>query len=370
MMTDFRVQNLADLLVNYSVQVKKGDKALLRATTAGLPLLQAVYQAVLQCGAHPEIQVNLPELDEVFLTFANSEQLDYVSSFDRLAMNAFDVLFSLGSEQNTRQLSGISPSRQAQRQASRRELTEAFMRRSADQSLRWVVTRHPTDALAQEADLSLRAYQQFVYQACHVLESSQAAIAHWQQVQAQQQQWVDWLRPRQHLQVRGANIDLQLDISERQFINCCGRRNMPDGEIFTGPVEQSVNGWVRFTYPAIYQGREVQDVEIQFVDGKAVQQNASKQADFLQQTLGIDSGASYLGEFAIGTNYSITQFSKNILFDEKIGGTLHMAFGAGYPETGSRNKSAIHWDMICDLRGESEISADGIVFYRDGRFLL
>jgi aminopeptidase len=193
-------------------------------------------------------------------------------------------------------------------------------------------------------------------------------VAHWQKVRAEQQRLVEWLKPRDKAVVRGPNVDLTLSIKGRTFINADGTHNMPDGEIYTGPVEDSVNGWVRFTYPAVAFGREVDGVEIKFEDGRVAKASARKGEEFLLNTLDTDAGARYLGEFAVGTNFGIARFTKSILFDEKIGGTIHMAFGAGYPETGSKNVSSLHWDMICDMRDGSEIVVDGELFYRNGEF--
>lgn len=169
--------------------------------------------------------------------------------------------------------------------------------------------------------------------------------------------------------VRGPNVDLALSIKGRTFRNASGQHNMPDGEIYTAPVEDTANGWVRFPYPAISQGRVVEGIELIFEAGKVVQARAQKNQDFLLQMLATDPGACFLGEFAIGTNFEINRFTGNILFDEKIGGTFHLAVGSGYPETGSQNKSAIHWDMICDLRTDSEIIVDGEPVYRNGQFV-
>jgi aminopeptidase len=173
---------------------------------------------------------------------------------------------------------------------------------------------------------------------------------------------------RKQVIVRGPNADLTLSIEGRKFINSDGRRNMPSGEIFTGPVEDSANGWVKFTYPAITGGREVEGVELHFENGEVVKASAEKNEKYLLTMLDSDSGSRYLGEFAIGTNYKIEKFTKSILYDEKIGGSFHMAIGAGYPETGSLNKSSIHWDFICDLRDNSEIFVDGVLFYKNGLF--
>jgi aminopeptidase len=311
--------------------------------------------------------VSLPGIEEIFMRRANEAQLAYVSPFDQMVRGEFDTLISVGGVTNTRGLSGVDPARQTQRRAALRPLLETFMRRSAARELLWVATAYPTEALAQEAEMSLREYEDFVYGACHV-DGAHDPIAHWESVHAEQQRLVDWLKGRDNVTVRGPNVDLRLSIKGRTFINADGKRNMPDGEIFTGPVEDSVNGWVKFTYPAVVFGREVEGVEIGFENGKVVKAKASKNEEFLIRTLGMDAGASYLGEFAIGTNFGIQRFTRAILFDEKIGGSIHMAFGAGYPDTGSQNKSALHWDMICDMRTDSEIWVDGELLYQNGEF--
>jgi aminopeptidase len=231
-----------------------------------------------------------------------------------------------------------------------------------------VTTLYPTHALAQEADMSLAEYEDFVYRACHV--DLDDPVAAWQRMSGWQQTLVDWLAGKREVVVRGPHVDLTLSIAGRTFVNSDGHKNMPSGEVFTGPVEASVNGWIRFTYPAIYAGREVDGVQLQFEGGKVVSASASKNEAFLQQVLDTDPGARYLGEFAIGTNDGIRQFTKSILYDEKIGGTIHLAVGAGYPETGSHNESAVHWDMICDMRQGGQIWVDGELFYDSGRFLV
>lgn len=214
--------------------------------------------------------------------------------------------------------------------------------------------------------MSLREYEDFVYSATYADQAD--PIKRWQDIYENQQRLVDWLKGKKDVVVRGPNADLKLSIEGRTFINCYGDKNMPDGEIFTGPVEDSVNGWIKFTYPAIEGGREVEGVELEFKDGKVVAARAQKNEDFLLSMLDSDAGARYLGEFAIGTNYGIQRFTKSILYDEKIGGSIHMAVGAGYPESGSRNESSIHWDFICDMRDNSEILVDGELFYKNGEF--
>ncbi len=365
-MSDPRITKLADVLVNYSVAIQPGDWALVRGGVPALPLLTEVVRQVTRAGGHATVQLTHDAFSEVFLKEASEEQLQWVSPVEKLMLNEVDALISVRAVDNTRALSGVDPSRQRAAQLARRELMETYMRRSAEGSLRWVGTQFPCAAYAQEADMSLAEYEEFVYGATFCDKDD--PVAEWRRVHEEQQRLVDWLKGRREVVVKGPNADLRLSIEGRTFINSDGRHNMPSGEIFTGPVEDSVNGWVRFTYPAISGGREVEGVELRFENGKVVEAHARKNEAYLLSQLDSDPGARYLGEFAIGTNYGITRFTKSILFDEKIGGSIHMAVGAGYPETGSVNKSSIHWDFICDMRDDSEIWVDGELFYKNGRF--
>jgi aminopeptidase len=214
--------------------------------------------------------------------------------------------------------------------------------------------------------MSLREYEDFVYGATFVDHDD--PVAKWQEVHDEQQRMVDWLEGKNEVVVRGPNADLTLSIAGRPFINSDGKKNMPSGEIFTSPRETSANGWIRFTYPAIRGGREVEGVYLEFKEGKVVKATAEKNEEYLISQLDSDEGARYLGEFAVGTNYGIKRFTKSILFDEKIGGSIHLAVGSGFPETGSENISAIHWDFICDMQDDSEILVDGTLFYKNGQF--
>jgi aminopeptidase len=269
---------------------------------------------------------------------------------------------------NTKNLSAVDPARVVMRSQARREIMDTFMKRAAAGELRWVGTLFPTPAYAQDAEMSLRDFEDFVFAAC--LPDINDPIGYWQRLSATQQRIVDWLRGKRRVRVTAPETELELDITDRLFINCDGHHNMPDGEIFTGPVETSVNGFVRFSYPAIYQGRELTGVRLTFREGKVIDARADKNEDFLQQIIATDEGSRFVGEFAIGTNTGIQRFTRQILFDEKIAGSFHMALGAGYPETGSRNKSSIHWDLICDLRSGGEIRVDDILLYKDGHFVL
>jgi len=365
-MIDQRIEKLAETLVNYSVGVQPGDWVHVRGHVVTLPLLEEVVRQVVRAGGNPSIQMFNDRLQEIVLEEGSDEQLLWTSPLDNLVGDEVDVRIVLMGAENTRALTAIDPRRQQLQQQGNSKIRESFMRRTAEGTHRWVGTLFPCPAYAQEADMSLREYEDFVYGATFADQPD--PVQCWQEIHDMQQRLIDWLVGKEQVVVRGPNIDLSLSITGRSWVNSDGKRNMPSGEIFTGPVEDSVNGWVNFTYPAIRQGREVEDVRLKFQDGKVVDAQAAKNQEYLISQLDSDPGARYLGEFAIGTNYKIQRFTKSILFDEKIGGTLHMAVGAGYPETGSKNRSSVHWDFICDMRQESEIWVDDQLFYKNGEF--
>lgn len=367
-MADQRLHRLAEILVSYSAAVQPGDWVVIQADVVALPLVTEVQRLVTRAGGHPSVFLHADELDEAFLSEASDEQLGWISPLEPIINERTDVSIRIAAPSNTRALSGIDPSRPRLRQQARREFQTARMQRAADGKLRWVLTQFPCAAYAQEADMSLREYENFVYAATFADQPD--PVACWRDIHDTQQRLVDWLKGKREVQVRGPHIDMTLSIEGRSFVNSDGRRNMPSGEIFTGPVEDSVNGWVKFSYPAIRGGYEVEGVELEFKDGKVVQARARKNEAFLISQLDSDPGARFLGEFAVGTNYGIQRFTKSILYDEKIGGTLHMAVGAGYPETGSTNRSSVHWDFICDMRQDSAIWVDGELFYKDGQFMI
>jgi len=365
---DPRIDKLAELLVDYSVGVRPGDRVLIDGDTMAAPLLRAVYGRVLRAGGHPLMQLSLDGLDELLFRLADDEQLRYVHEPVRQALETYDVRIAICADANTKALSGVDPTRMVLREQSRADLTKTFLRRSASGELRWVLSLFPTNAYAQDAEMSLAEYEDFVYGAC--MPDPVDPVGYWKRVSARQESVVEWLRGKQSVEVRGPGTDLRLNITGRNFVNCDCHQNVPDGEVFTGPVEDSMEGTVNFSYPALYSGREVTGVRLWFERGVVVKATAEKNEAFLLSTLETDAGARRVGEFAIGTNEAITRFTGQILFDEKIGGSFHLALGAGYPETGSRNESAIHWDMICDLRDGGEIRVDGELLYRNGAFVI
>jgi aminopeptidase len=366
--SDSRVEKFADILVDYSTRVKPGDRVGITLTTAAEPLARALYARVLEKDAFPYILMDFAGQEETFYAHAGDGLLDWVPQFQRTLFEDFDVLIKARSEVNTRALTNLDPARQAVRSKALSTLIAAQMRRGAEGSLRWMSTQFPTPAYAMEAGMGSDEYTDFFFRACHADPATPDPVAFWDGIRRDQQRYVERFNGGDKIEIRGPNAELTLSIQGRTFINACGTTNLPDGEIFTGPVESSVNGWVRYSFPAMYAGRVVDGIELTFEDGKVVRGQARENDGILQQMLNADPGSRYLGEFAIGMNYEINRFTKSILLDEKIGGSFHTAIGAGYPETGSLNRSSVHWDMICDLQTDSEIRLDGEVVYRNGRF--
>ena len=371
-MSDVRVQKFARILVEHSTRVAPGDRILIEATTAAEPLVRELFAQILEKGGIPHAQIALPGMmpfsqEELYLTYARDTQLDFVPTFYKLAYEQFEGRIRIHSATNTRGATHIDTLKAQRRGKALGVITDTQQRRGAEGKFKWVTTLYPTDAYAQDASMSLAEYEAFVFKAVHA--EADDPIAYWQSTSAEQQRAIDFLSDKGQLVLRGPNVDLTLSIKGRTFSNSIGTYNMPDGEIFTGPVEDSVNGWVKFTYPAIYGGVAVEGAELTFSNGRVATARADRHEDYLLKMLETDAGSRYLGEFAIGTNRDIDRFTGQILFDEKIGGSFHMALGSGYPETGSKNKSAIHWDMICDMRQDSEITADGQPFYKDGTFV-
>ncbi len=363
-MPDPRVTKLAKLMVHYSLELKPGEQFAINTHPLADELTLAVYEEAVKAGAFVTIIAPTPGAEEIFYKNASDAQLDYVSPIAKIIIETFNARLHIWSEHNTHELSGIDPQRMVRTSRAWAPLMKTSMERSAKKELRWCVTVYPTHSMAQEADMSLADYREFVYGAGMLNEAD--PVAYWKQVGQEQQKLADWLKGRDQVHLKGSNVDLKMSIKERRFIPCDGKVNFPDGEIFTGPVEDSVEGWVRFRYPAIYNGQEVTDIELWFEKGRVVKEIAGKNQELLTAKLNTDGGSRSLGEFGIGTNYGITRFTKNMLFDEKMGGTIHLAVGAGYPESGSKNESGIHWDMLCDMN-DAEIHVDDELFYKNGK---
>jgi aminopeptidase len=365
---DPRVRNLARLLINYSLKLKKKQLIKIQGEPVTLPLLQAAYEEALAVGANPYIEIICPDAVEAMLKQGSTDQLMYISPMRKLEVSKIDALVVAWGAQNTSYTSGTDPKKQSLVRKGKSKIQKALFKRIADKSLHWVGTMFPTQADAQKAHMSLSDYEDFVYRAgnLHLPDP----VKHWHKVAAEQARLVKILNRFDRLQVHGSNVDLKLRVKGRKWVSCAGDQNFPDGEIFTSPIEDTLEGYINYTYPAEYDGRSVDNVHLEFKAGRVVNESASANLEFLQAMLNTDKGARSVGEFAIGTNYEITKATGNTLFDEKIGGTMHMAVGAGFGESGGKNHSAIHWDMVCNLKKDGEITADGKVIYRKGKFTI
>ena len=346
-MADARVERLAEVLVGYSADVRRDELVSIEGPLLATPLLVEIYR--------------------LFYALANEEQLDWVNpSFSGVNEHA-DVRIIVEAEENTKSLASADPERQARAARARQASQQRYLERAAAGELKWVLTAYPTEAAAQDAEMSLTEYEEFVYGAGRLGEVD--PVASWRTFSETAFAAKHFLERVRTLRIVAEGTDLTVGVGSRTWEASVGKQNFPDGEVFTGPVETEVDGVIGFTYPAVYQGREVQDVELRFEAGEVVESSASHGLEFLQAMIGMDAGARRLGEFAFGLNDGIDRFTRNILFDEKIGGTVHLALGAAYPETGGRNRSGLHWDLICDLRKGSQVYADGELVYRDGAFL-
>jgi aminopeptidase len=367
-MSDRRVAKLADLLVNYSLELQHGQQVRIDGGTVAAPLVRELYRYALRAGAHPRTRIDVEGVDVITLAEASEQQLTYVSELDRQDVEQIDAFITIWGDRNTRALSQAAPTRVSRRIGSRRELINRLWERIDAEQAKWVGTRFPTEAHAQDAEMSLSEYEDFVYSACHVREDEDP-VTHWRGTSAVLNARARELETFRELRIMGPDTDLRLGVEGRGWIGADGKLNMPDGEIFTSPLETETEGEIRFSFPAIFHGRSVEDVRLRFEGGRVVAAEAKTGNDYLQSLLDMDDGSRILGELAFGLNYEIDRFTRDILFDEKIGGTVHLALGASFKKVGGENDSGLHWDMICDLREEGEVYADGELVWRAGHFL-
>jgi aminopeptidase len=350
----------ATLLCDYCLEVAPGQQVVVRSSALAAPLLLALQQRILERDAWPHLRVELPGQAPRFWHAARETHLDGFAPLDLAEAEQTDAAVSIQAPDNTRALSGVDPARLTRGARARAPIREAAMRR------RWCVSLWPTPALAQQAGMGTEEYEAFVTRALFLDRPD--PVAAWRELHDVQERLIARLSAATELRIEAEGTDLRLCVGGRTWINSDGRRNMPSGEVFTGPVEDSAEGRIRFTIPSAPSGVEVEGVELEFRAGRVVSARAERGDDYLQGALETDAGARVLGEIGIGTNTGIDRPTGTILLDEKIGGTVHLALGRSYPETGGRNDSALHWDLICDLRGGGRISADGEVIAENGAF--
>ena len=367
-MQDIRIERWAHTLVHYCLYVQAGEAVAIRATPLAAPLVEAIFRELLRVGAYPLPMIELESLEEMLLKDGNDDQLTKPQPMWRGMEEKIDAQLSIGSKSNTKSLSRVDPSRMAKRRQAYKQVADVLRKREQAKAYRWSTTLYPTAAYAQDAEMSLSDFEEFVFDVCFLNDPD--PIARWKEVSVQQQRLVDWLLGHKQVHILGDGTDVRLSIEDRVFINSDGKRNFPSGEFFTGPVENSAEGVIKFDVPASYGGHSIENVKLVFHEGKVVEASAMQGQAFLDEMLELDSGARFLGEFAFGNNARVNRAIRNTLFDEKMGGTVHLALGASYPETGGVNQSALHWDMVCDLRRSGEVWVDDVLFLVDGKIVV
>lgn len=360
------LEKYANLLVHYCLDMQPGERFYLRSTTLAEPLVREVYRAAVKAGAHVEVDLDFREKNRILLAQGSEAQLQYVSPLYKQAMEEFDTYLYIMAPFNLREDQNVDPAKRKIRQESQQAVLKTYFERTATRDLKRSLCQYPTLANAQEAGMSLEEYEDFVFRACKLYDPD--PVQSWLEVRRWQQQIVDLLNARETVRYKADGTDITFSTRGRAWINSDGQTNMPSGEVYTSPVEDSANGVVHFSFPAIYMGHEVEGVTLYVKDGYIEKWEARRGKDFLDQVFQIE-GTRRFGEAAIGTNYNIARLTKNILFDEKMGGAIHMAIGQSYLQAGGKNQSTVHWDMITDMKEGGEIYADGEKIYENGRFL-
>ncbi len=363
-------EKLAKLAINHAVNIKKGERICITGPALAKELFQAMYSETIKAGGYPLLLPAIEGIQELKFKYSSEEQLLYVDPIQKKLIKEFDSYIVISGDYNTRKMSLVDPKLISKVQGSpaNREIWGILMDRIGKKELKYLLIPFPCNSLAQEANMDLLSYFEFIKKALFLDKDD--PVKSWIEVEEKQEEVCKLLNKVESIKIIGEDTDITMSVKGRTWLNDCGHLNLPAGEVFTGPVENSVNGHIRFTYPGIYQGREIENIFLEFKDGKVVKASADKGEEFLKEILKIEN-ADILGEFAIGTNYGITQFTKNMLFDEKIGGTIHCALGSGIEEAGSKNKCGIHWDILKDMKlPGSKILADDKVIYEEGKLII
>lgn len=367
MITEY-IKKLAKVLCHYSLNIKKNEIVKIEGKYNSLPLIISFYEEVLNKGAFPFVKIIIEETMEIFYKKAKEFQLKFIFPFDWLELKKVSSYLTIWTDFNKKYLTNVKSERIALFRKARKNYYAKLLSKIAKKEIKWCGTVYPDIANAMDAEMSLMEYEDFVFKSCFL--DKKDPIKEWEKLSKWQEKIIRFLSKKEKIKVVGNSVDLEFSVKGRKWINCDGKENFPDGEIFTSPIENSANGFIRFSFPCVYGGKEVDGVELHFKEGEVVKAKAEKNEDYLLALINSDEGAKRIGEFSFGTNYNIQRFVKNTLFDEKIGGTIHLALGSSLFETGGKNKSSIHWDMVCDLRKEGEIYADNELIFKNGKFLI
>lgn len=358
---------LAHLILHYSIKLKEKEIIEIRGPMSAAPLIKQLYIEALKIGAYPNINLHLDEHSYLFMNYANTQQLQFIHKTAIVSMETTNAIVSIDSPMNTKDLTNVDPKKLSKRSEAAKLLKDIMLEREKKGQLRWNLAPYPTYAMAQDAEMSFEEFRQFVYYACKLHEDE--PIAAWQNIDIRQQKIIDKISGKKILHYKGNNTDLTISVDGRKWVNCKGTHNLPDGEIFTSPVEETAEGHIYFDIPTSFMGNEINGLYLAFEKGRVIEAKAEKGENVLKEIIKTDEGASKIGEIAFGLNDSINIATKNILFDEKLGGTMHLALGSSYPDAGGLNQSAIHWDLIKSMK-ESEVYFDNEFFYKNGNFIL
>lgn len=353
---DLRTRKLAKLAVRYSIAVKPGEKVIISGGTEAIPFLTELYKEIILQKAHPIVRIGLPDITSFYYKYANSEQINHFPQELMEVVKSADAYIGISTSSNTRELTDADSKKISQRQKIIKPISDYINNQRA--KIKRCSIAYPCPALAQDAEMSLTDYENFVYNAC---------LQDWKELGKQYDKIKSTFEKGSNVHLIGEGVDLKFSIKGKNAKADKGEENMPGGEVFMAPVRESLNGWIKFEYPAIKSGKEVTDIELKFENGKVIESKASKNLDFLKQMLETDENSSYVGEFGIGCNPEITKFTKDLLFDEKIGGTIHLALGMAYKDNGGGNDSAIHWDIVKDM-SKAKIILDKKVVQENGKW--
>jgi aminopeptidase len=354
MPVDLRTQKLAKLLVNYCVFAKPEENIIISGSTEAEDLLVAIYKEVILSGANPVLKISPKGISYFFYKHANKNQIEKYPDILEYTINASHKYIGVGSESNTRELSSCDPRKITLRAKATSKISDLVCNNKP--RMFRVSTSYPTNALAQDAEMSLTEYENFFYNAC---------LIDWKKLSKKMNKIRSYFRENSSVHLIGEGIDLTMKVHGKLAEIDDGKENMPGGEIFMAPVRESLNGWIKFDFPAVRNGKEVTDVFLKFKEGKVIESSASKNEDFLKEMLSTDENSSYVGELGIGCNPKVNKFTKDLLFDEKIGGTIHLALGKAYKSNGGGNDSAIHWDIVKDMK-KSKLIVDKKIIQENG----